>query len=257
MRKKRHGKALLLVLLSVSDYKRLDRSSNFSIPHGAWTSGKCQPWHEFCNISTIRNNRRRKGRSRRRPWPLPTFWNFTFSYYNFSKKDYLLSFEWTKIYFTILPTLQKPMASPGNSTIAPHLNKIFRRPCTLHLIKHGQLVNHSALIRFDQIMQYSRYRYRWFALKYFCVIHIKSLTALKIFGGTFGIGGRGNCPHWPPLATNPGIDVFDETYNLISLFSHFCYFYQHAKGLSAATDNIRCKCNTPFANCPFMDFTVG
>ena len=42
-------------------------------------------------------------------------------------------------------------------------------------------------------------------------------------------------------------------------FSNFCKLpvYHHTKGLSAATDNIRCKRNTPFAKCPFMHFTVG
>ena len=150
VRQKHHGKALHLVLLSISDYKRLDTSSYFSLSHGAWTSGKCQPWHEFSNISTIRNNRHRKGGvSRRGPWPLPAFWNFTFSYYNLSKKHCLLGFEWIKINFTILPTLRKPMASPENSTLAPPIDKNFRRPCTLHLIKHGKFVNHSALVRFE------------------------------------------------------------------------------------------------------------
>jgi len=34
VRKKRHGKASILVLLLASDYKRLDTSSYFSPPHG-------------------------------------------------------------------------------------------------------------------------------------------------------------------------------------------------------------------------------
>jgi len=33
------------------------------------------------------------------------------------------------------------------------------------------------------------------------------LTALKIFGGTFGIGG-GNCPYCPPLATRLSLSLY-------------------------------------------------
>jgi len=54
-------------------------------------------WRRFC----IRKHKCRKWRGRRRPWPLPTFWNLTFSYYIFSKKGCLLSFEWKKWNFTI------------------------------------------------------------------------------------------------------------------------------------------------------------
>ena len=40
-------------------------------------------------------------------------------------------------------------------------------------------------------------------------------------------------------------------FNLLSLFPIFVsWFYQHAKGLSAATDNIRCKRNTHLQNDP-------
>jgi len=44
-------------------------------------------------------------------------------------------------------------------------------------------------------------QFRWFALKYFFGLHIKSLTNLSIFGSTFGIGG--NCPHRPPSGYAP------------------------------------------------------
>ena len=44
----------------------------------------------------------------------------------------------------------------------------------------------------------------------------------------------------------------------LRFFPHFVsWFHQHTQGLSASTDNIRCKHNTPFAKCAFMDFVVG
>ena len=57
--------------------------------------------------------------------------------------------------------------------------------------------------------------------------------------------------HQTSLRKTGGIDVFDET---LIFFRHFpifvSWFYQHAKGLIAATDNIRCKRNTHLQNDP-------
>jgi len=44
----------------------------------------------------------------------------------------------------------------------------------------------------------------------------------------------------------------------LRFFPYFAsWFHQHTQGLSAATDNISCKHNTPFAKCAFIDFAVG
>jgi len=48
--------ALILVIVSVREYKRLNTYEfvfhYYWLPHGAWTSGKCHPWHEYSNIYT-------------------------------------------------------------------------------------------------------------------------------------------------------------------------------------------------------------
>jgi len=57
--------------------------------------------------------------------------------------------------------------------------------------------------------------------------------------------------HQTSLRKTGGIDLFDETLIFFRLFPIFVrWFYQHAKGLSAATDNIRCKRNTHLQNDP-------
>jgi len=57
VRQKQLGRALLLVLLPVSDYKRVCKFvfHYHQLPHGAQTSGKAQPWHEFSSIWTMPN----------------------------------------------------------------------------------------------------------------------------------------------------------------------------------------------------------
>jgi len=59
VRLKQLQKALLLVLFSVSDYKRLDTRLYFIIInfHRKQASGKGQPWYEFSSICTAHNER--------------------------------------------------------------------------------------------------------------------------------------------------------------------------------------------------------
>ena len=95
----------------------------------------------------------------------------------------------------------KPLASPGNSTIAPHLNKFFDAHAHYIWISMDNWWTIVLWSSSTKLCNRYRKRYRRFALKYFCGIHIKSLTALKIFGGTIGIGGGQLPPLPPPLAT--------------------------------------------------------
>jgi len=59
VRQKQLQKALLLVLFSVSDYKRLDTRLYFIIInfHRKQASGERQPWCEFSSICTAHNAR--------------------------------------------------------------------------------------------------------------------------------------------------------------------------------------------------------
>jgi len=55
-----------------------------------------------------------------------------------------------------------------------------------------------------------------------------------------------------------GIDVFDEDYNLLSLFFIFCaVIQQQTEALVAATDKVSYESNAPFAKCLFMDLATG
>jgi len=84
---------------------------------------------------------------RRGPWSLPRFWKLTFSCLIFSKKDYSLRFEWEKWNLTIFGLPYKILGFPWKSPPLPPLEKSFRNPCTQRFINHGQLVNHTALIK--------------------------------------------------------------------------------------------------------------
>jgi len=72
------------------------------------------------------------------------------------------------------------------------------------LINHGQLVNHSVVIRFDpELKQNVCFKqFRWFALTHLFGLHIKSLINLKIDSALSELEG-GICPHFPP-ACAPG-----------------------------------------------------
>jgi len=70
----------------------------------------------------------------------PCILNLIFSYYIFSKKGCLLSFEWKKCNFTIFAHPPKILGFTWKILLLPP-------PGTQRLINHGQLVNHSALIR--------------------------------------------------------------------------------------------------------------
>ena len=131
----------------------------------------------------IRNHKRGRG-----PWPLPRFWNLTFSYYIFSKKGCLLSFERKKLNFTIFS----------------HPTKIlgFNRKILLFasLIHNVWLIIDNwwtTVLWSGSTKLCSSKHFRWFTLKYFFGLHIKGLIDLKIFGAAFGIEG-GNCPHCSP-----------------------------------------------------------
>jgi len=138
------------------------------------------------HLHYIHNHKRRKGRGRGQPWPLHTFWNLTFSYYISSKKG-LLSFERKKMKFHhFCPPYENPWFHLENSTISPLVHNVWTMDnwwTTVLWSVSTKLCNSK--------------HFRWFALKNFFGLHIKSLIDLNIFGATFGIGG-GQLSHCPP-----------------------------------------------------------
>ena len=142
----------------------------------------------------------KKERGRRGPWK-----NLTFSYKIFSKKVvFLVSSGKNKISSFFAP-LRKILRFTWKNYYCP--------PC----ITLSDLHVHNVWLIIDNmenIVLWSgstkgwcnrfRKQCRWFALKYFFGLRIKTLITLKIFGATFGIGG-GALPPLPPwLRAWPG-----------------------------------------------------
>jgi len=96
-------------------------------------------------------------------------------------------------FYHFLPTLRKSLASPRKFYYCPplvHNVWLITDNCWTAVLWSGS----------TKLCNKLRKHFRWFTLKYFFGLDIKSLIDLKIFGATFGIG-VGNCPHCPPKAT--------------------------------------------------------
>jgi len=143
------------------------------------------------HLHYIHNHKRRKGRGRRGPWPLHTFWNSTFFYYISSTKGCLLSFERKKWNFNIF-------ANP--TKILGFIWKILLFPPLVHNVWLTTDNWWTTVLWSGSTKLCNSKHFRWFTLKNFFGLHIKSLIDLNIFGATFGIGGEAIAPI-PPLAT--------------------------------------------------------
>ena len=138
------------------------------------------------HLHYIHNHKRRKGRRRRRtPWPLHTFWNSTFSYYLSSTKGCLLSFERKKWNFNTFAHPTKILGFTWNILLFPPLVH------NVWLIMDNWW---TTVLWSDSTKLCNSEHFRWFTLKIFFGLHIKSLIDLK----TFGIGGGAIVPIAPP-----------------------------------------------------------
>ena len=175
------------------------------------------------HLHYIHNHKRRKGRGRGQPWPLHTFWNLTFSYYISSKKG-LLSFERKKMKFHhFCPPYENPWFHLENSTISPLVHNVWTMDnwwTTVLWSVSTKLCNSK--------------HFRWFALKNFFGLHIKSLIDLNIFGATFGIGGGqlSHCPPWLRACGGPA-SVFEVPWKIFlrSLSNNSYKFFGYACGV--------------------------
>jgi len=113
--------------------------------------------------------------------------------YMFSKKGCLLSFEWKKWNFTIFAHPTKILGFTWKILLLPplvHNVWLIMDNCWTTVLWSGS----------TKLCNRLRKHFRWFALKYFFALDIKSLIDLKIFGATFWIGGG----QLPSLALPPG-----------------------------------------------------
>jgi len=139
------------------------------------------------HLQYIHNHKRRKGRGRKGPWPLHTFWYSTFSYYISSTKGCLLSFERKKWNFNTFAHPTKILGFTWNILLFPPLVH------NVWLIMDNWW---TTVLWSDSTKLCNSEHFRWFTLKIFFGLHIKSLIDLKIFGATFGIDPEEIVLYW-------------------------------------------------------------
>ena len=103
---------------NIKHYKFVEFLSNLNVKpplHERKPSLLTPFWPRFC----IHKHKRRKGRGRRGPWPIPTFgiWHFPDIFLT-NKLVYLVSSGKNEI-SPFLPTLRKSLASPGKFYYCP------------------------------------------------------------------------------------------------------------------------------------------